>query len=126
MLLYGGAASAYSAGAETQSTGAGSAALRLAPCPVSVTLTAGQIGALLIGDTCGCPAAYPHIPRLARLVPTVTLASGLLSGTGTYLDWGVIQISLANLVVVGLLVLLFVLALVLPFPGRPRSGGRSR
>lgn len=53
-------------------------------------------------------------------------ASGLLSGTGTYLDWGVIQISLANLVVIGLLVLLFVLALVLPFPGRPRFGRRSR
>ncbi len=56
----------------------------------------------------------------------MTLASGLLGGTGAYLHWGVIQISLANLVVIGLLVGLFVLALVLPFPGRPRSGGGPR
>lgn len=48
----------------------------------------------------------------------MTLAAGLLSGTGTFVSWGVIQISVANLVVIGLLVLTFLLALVLPFPGR--------
>ena len=45
-----------------------------------------------------------------------------LNHPGRYLDWGVIQISVANLVVIGLMVLLFVLALFLPFPkgrGRP-------
>jgi hypothetical protein len=40
---------------------------------------------------------------------------------GTYLHWGVIQISVANLIVIGLMLLVFVLALVLPFPrGRRR------
>jgi hypothetical protein len=36
---------------------------------------------------------------------------------GTYLHWGVIQISVANLIVIGLMIVFFVLALVLPFPG---------
>ena len=41
---------------------------------------------------------------------------------GTYLHWGVIQISVANLVVIGLMLLVFVLAIFLPFPGgRHRS-----
>ena len=37
---------------------------------------------------------------------------------GYYLHWGVIQISLANVIVIGLMLLVFDLALVLPFPGR--------
>ena len=45
-------------------------------------------------------------------------------GTGHYIHWGVVQISVANLVVIAVLVVLFVLALVLPFPGR-RDGGSS-
>jgi hypothetical protein len=40
-----------------------------------------------------------------------------LNGTGNYISWGVIQISWANAVVVLLMLLVFVLALVLPFPG---------
>jgi hypothetical protein len=45
-----------------------------------------------------------------------------LNGPGHYLNWGVIQISVANLVVVGVMVLVFILALVLPFPrGRGRK-----
>ncbi len=39
-----------------------------------------------------------------------------LNHPGHYLHWGVIQISVANLVVIGIMLLLFVLALVLPFP----------
>jgi len=39
---------------------------------------------------------------------------------GVYLQWGVIQISLANLVVIGLMISVFVIALVLPFPGREK------
>jgi hypothetical protein len=39
-----------------------------------------------------------------------------LNHPGHYVDWGVIQISVANLVVIGLMVLLFVAALFLPFP----------
>jgi hypothetical protein len=37
---------------------------------------------------------------------------------GVYLHWGVIQISLANLVVIGLMIVVFVIALLAPFPGR--------
>jgi len=45
-----------------------------------------------------------------------------LNGPGHYLNWGVIQISVANLVVIGVMLLVFVLALVLPFPrGRGRK-----
>ena len=45
-----------------------------------------------------------------------------LNGPGHYLHWGVIQISLANLVVIAIMMLIFVLAIVLPFPkGRGRK-----
>lgn len=39
-----------------------------------------------------------------------------LDHPGHYLHWGVIQISLANLVVIAIMLVLFALALVLPFP----------
>jgi hypothetical protein len=39
---------------------------------------------------------------------------------GYYVHWGVIQISLANLIVIGLMLLVFVVALFVPFPGRRR------
>lgn len=45
-----------------------------------------------------------------------------LNGPGHYVHWGVVQISVANLVVVGVMVLVFVLALVVRFPkGRGRK-----
>ena len=45
-----------------------------------------------------------------------------LNGPGHYLHWGVIQISVANLVVVGVMAVVFILAIVLPFPkGRGRK-----
>ena len=38
-----------------------------------------------------------------------------------YVHWGVIQISVANLIVIVVMIVLFVLALLLPFPkGRDR------
>ena len=37
-------------------------------------------------------------------------------GAGRYVHWGVIQISQTNLIIIGVMVLLFVLALVVPFP----------
>ena len=45
-----------------------------------------------------------------------------LSHTGHYLHWGFIQISVANLVVILLMVAVFVAAVAVPF----RSGGRHR
>lgn len=44
-----------------------------------------------------------------------------LEGTGHYVHWGVLQISVANLVVVGLMLLVAAAAVALPFPrGRGR------
>ncbi len=52
-----------------------------------------------------------------------------LNGSGNYLTWGFVQISIANLIVVGAMLVLFVLALVLPFPRGKRAaentGARS-
>ena len=39
---------------------------------------------------------------------------------GTFVHWGVIQISVANLIVIALMIIVFILALVLPFPGRKK------
>ena len=48
--------------------------------------------------------------------------AGSLDKPGYYIDWGPIQISAGNLVMIGIGLLLFVLALVIPFPkGRKRS-----
>lgn len=45
-----------------------------------------------------------------------------LNGPGHYLHWGVVQISVANLIVILTMIVVFVLALILPFPkGRGRS-----
>jgi len=39
-----------------------------------------------------------------------------------YIHWGVVQLSLANLIVIALMLVVFVLALVVPFPkGRGRQ-----
>ncbi len=38
-------------------------------------------------------------------------------GAGAFVDWGVLHVSVTNIAVVGAMLLLFVLALVLPFPG---------
>jgi hypothetical protein len=43
-----------------------------------------------------------------------------LNGPGHYLHWGIIQISVANLVVIAMMIVLFVAAILLPFPGSRR------
>ncbi len=54
----------------------------------------------------------------------------LAEGAGRYIHWGVIQISLANLIIIGVMVLVFILALVVPFPSghgdRPNQEERGR
>jgi hypothetical protein len=50
-------------------------------------------------------------------------------GPGKYIHWGVIQISVANLIIIGVMVLLFILALVVPFPthdDQPDKEGHGR
>ena len=39
-----------------------------------------------------------------------------LNGSGHYIHWGFIQMSVANLVVILLMILVFILAIVIPFP----------
>lgn len=43
-------------------------------------------------------------------------ASGWLAGRPYFVHWGVVQISLPNLLVIIAMLVLFVLALILPFP----------
>jgi hypothetical protein len=56
---------------------------------------------------------------IIQFAPRV-LAVGL-NGTGYYIHWGFFQISLANLIVIVLMIVVFILALLLPFP-RGRDG----
>ncbi len=50
------------------------------------------------------------------MTSTLSAAVVNLDHPGHYLHWGVVQISVANLVVVLVMLALFALALVLPFP----------
>jgi hypothetical protein len=54
-------------------------------------------------------------------VPDVASLHGLLAvsldSPGYYIHWGFIQISLANLIVILLMIVVFVVALLAPFPG---------
>jgi hypothetical protein len=42
---------------------------------------------------------------------------GIAFTAGTYIHWGVLSISLTNFLIIVGMVVIFVLALVLPFPG---------
>jgi hypothetical protein len=53
-----------------------------------------------------------HSRPLAGVIP--------MDSPGTFLHWGVIQISVANLAVIVAMLAVFVLALFLPFPGRKK------
>ncbi len=46
-----------------------------------------------------------------------------LTGPGHYVNWGFIQLSVANLVVIGLMVVVFFAAILIPFK-RPGGGDR--
>ncbi|MFC8504438.1 hypothetical protein ACFUC1_18950 [Pedococcus sp. NPDC057267] len=39
------------------------------------------------------------------------------SGAGTYLDWGVVHVSVTNALIIVLMLVVFAAALLLPFPG---------
>ncbi len=52
---------------------------------------------------------------MTSLVTALTSAPST-EGAGTYLHWGVVNISLTNLTIVLAMVVAFVLAIVLPFP----------
>jgi len=44
-------------------------------------------------------------------------------GPGKYISWGVIQISVANFAIICAMVLIFILALVVPFPTHDDESG---
>jgi hypothetical protein len=44
-----------------------------------------------------------------------------LNHPGHYVHWGVVQISLANLIVILVMIAIFAAAILLPFPGRRRK-----
>jgi hypothetical protein len=54
-------------------------------------------------------------------MPQLFAALVNLNHPGRYVHWGFIQISVANLLVIGLMLVVFVLALVLPFPHGKRA-----
>ncbi|HEX7538439.1 MAG TPA: hypothetical protein VF391_15725 [Dermatophilaceae bacterium] len=47
-------------------------------------------------------------------------------GPGKYIQWGVIQISVANAIIIGVMILLFILALVVPFPAHDEQSDEER
>ena len=58
----------------------------------------------------------------------MNIVSVAAEGAGNYFHWGFIQISVANLTIIAVMVLLFLLALVIPFPTGHGSddGGHDR
>jgi hypothetical protein len=51
---------------------------------------------------------------------------GVVDQPAGYLHWGFILISWPNLLVIGLMVVLFALALILPFPGHVSSADEEK
>jgi hypothetical protein len=49
-----------------------------------------------------------------------------LNGPASFFNWGFISISVPNLIMIGLIVLLFILALVVPFPQHRNSANKSK
>jgi hypothetical protein len=45
-----------------------------------------------------------------------------LNGNGHYIHWGFIQLSYSNFIVILLMIVVFVLAILLPFPRRKGGG----
>ena len=79
-------------------------------------------------DLVPCPRGTPLrsvspvqecLEKGAPAMTTAAITAGL-DGPATFLTWGPLQISVANLVTIAFIVVLFVLAIVLPFP-KPRS-----
>jgi high-affinity Fe2+/Pb2+ permease len=50
---------------------------------------------------------------------------GIAFTAGTYIHWGVVSISLTNFLIIVGMIVVFVLALVLPFPGAHERAGHE-
>jgi hypothetical protein len=53
---------------------------------------------------------------MIRIASTAPASVFDLNGSGHYLHWGFVQISVANAVVILSMIVVFVLAILLPFP----------
>ncbi|MBO0816773.1 MAG: hypothetical protein J2P30_16740, partial [Actinobacteria bacterium] len=61
-----------------------------------------------------------------RMLPAATLPAIDLNHPGTYLHWSIFEISVANLIVIAVMVAVFGAALLLPFPrGRTFPAGAA-
>jgi hypothetical protein len=63
------------------------------------------------------------MPMLGAVMDRVLGSLVDLNGSGRYVHWGFIQISAANLILIGLMVVVFVAAILIPFR---RHGGGGR
>ena len=61
-----------------------------------------------------------------KKVTVVSALSIVSDPAGRYVHWGVVLISVTNLLVILAMVILFVLALVVPFPGGKHSDDQER
>ncbi len=65
------------------------------------------------------PAEFGTSGLLQKRLPRTTVSA--MDQPAGYLHWGFILISWPNLILIGLMVVLFALALILPFPGHRSS-----
>ncbi len=63
------------------------------------------------------------VPMLPAMMSRIFGSLVDLNRPGHYVHWGFIQMSVANLILIGLMVVVFVAAILIPFRGH-RSGGR--
>jgi hypothetical protein len=59
-------------------------------------------------------------------MPLILASLVNLNGPGRYIHWGFIQLSLANLLVIATMLVVFVLALLVPFPHTARHDRASQ
>jgi hypothetical protein len=80
----------------------------------------GRIGARrpLREDAAAVEVVVALVPEVVRTAPID------LNHPGHVISWGVVQISVANLIVILVMLAVFALALLLPFP-KDKSGGPS-
>lgn len=56
---------------------------------------------------------FSHPPEQER---NMALLASSLNSPAKFFDWGFVSISIPNLIMIGLIIILFALALIIPFP----------
>jgi uncharacterized membrane protein len=72
----------------------------------------------------GAPHGRAHAEDMETSALVLAVGSPVLAG-GHYFTWGVISISVTNLAIIVAMVVVFVLALLVPFPHRHDDEDRS-